>query len=84
MVNDQDNTNIEIGTITQKEKTNGQDTSIIMIGGNDTHVRDGEHGTKTHKEMVNNLDTTTVNGGNDDKKEKNRNKNKLEERFNKP
>ena len=45
MVNDQDNTNDEIGSIAHKDKANGQVNIKIMNSGNDTRVRDDEHGT---------------------------------------
>ena len=46
MVNDQDNTNDEIGSIAHKDKANGQDNINIMNKGNDTRVKDDdEHGT---------------------------------------
>ena len=64
MVNDQDNTNDEIGSIAHKDKANGQDNIKIMNSGNDTHVRDDEHGTGSTQ------GNSKVNGGKDDEKEK--------------
>ena len=65
MVNDQDNTNDEIGSIAHKDKANGQDNIKIMNSGNDIPVRDDEHG--TGRTQGNNK----VNGGKDDEKKKN-------------
>ena len=52
MVNDQDNTNDEIGSIAHKDKANGQDNIKIMNSGNDTRVRDDEHGTSQGRRTV--------------------------------